>query len=220
MAEWSVKPEWKKSVIERNYLTKDGNTVMVETGWRWGEFIVTTEDDNPPKLESGVDMFSCGYDSEMVETFDGCWEEIDYDDVSDETREWLEEFFEEGNSYYDLEEHGWYFDDTEMIIDCDLVIRKVNEDGSLDDPIQVETDEEEAAELQEYVDNHNKNVALNQQAKWPFEMPKEGPQETQYAQFVCEDCGYSTEDIMDLADSDDESKGAFMCPECGGKVSL
>jgi hypothetical protein len=80
MATWSVKPAWKKSIIERNYLTKDGNTVMIETGWRWGEFTVETEDDNPPNIEAGVDIYDCGYESELVETDDGCWEEHDFDD--------------------------------------------------------------------------------------------------------------------------------------------
>ena len=128
MATWSVKPEWKKSIIERNFLTKDGNTVMVETGWRWGEFLVYTDDDNPPKIESGVDIYSCGYDVELVETSDGCWEEHDFDDCDDETQAWLEEFFEEGNSWLDLEEHGWMQDECEMIIDCDLIIEKVSDE--------------------------------------------------------------------------------------------
>ncbi len=61
MATWSVKPEWKKSIIERNYFTKDDNRVMIETGWRWGEFTVYTDDDNPPDIESGVDI-SLGVD--------------------------------------------------------------------------------------------------------------------------------------------------------------
>jgi len=98
MATWSVKPEWKKSIIERNHLTKDGNTVVVETGWRWGEFTVETEDDNPPDIAAGVNIYDCGYESELVETNDGCWEEVDTDDCDDETTAWLEEFFEEGNS--------------------------------------------------------------------------------------------------------------------------
>lgn len=127
MATWSVKPTWKKSIIERNYITKGDDTVMVETGWRWGEFHVYTEDDNPPEIEAGVDIYNCDYETDLVETTDGCWEEIDYDDCSDETREWLEEFFEEGNSWLDLEEHGWLQDECEMIIDCDLEITKVEE---------------------------------------------------------------------------------------------
>jgi hypothetical protein len=127
MATWSVKPTWKKSIIERNYFIKDGEMVMIETGWRWGEFHVYTEDDNPPNIEAGIDVYNCDYETEMVGTEDGCWEEHDYDECSDETREWLENFFEEGNSWYDLEEHGWIQNDCEMIIDCDLEITKVEE---------------------------------------------------------------------------------------------
>lgn len=126
MAEWSVKPEWKKSVIERQYMSKDGNRIVIETGWRWGEFVVYTEDDNPPDIEAGVDIYNCGYDSELVECTDGCWEEHDFDECDEETREWLEEFLEE-NSYLDLEEHGWTFDDCEMIIDCELNIERLDE---------------------------------------------------------------------------------------------
>ena len=126
MATWSVKPEWKKSIIERNYLTKDDNTVMCETGWRWGEFTVYTEDDNPPNIEAGVDIYNCEYETELVETEDGCWSDYDFDDCDDAT-EWLEEFFEEGNSWLDLEDHGWIQSECEMIIDCDLIIEKVGE---------------------------------------------------------------------------------------------
>lgn len=127
MATWSVKPEWKKSIIERQYMRKDDNVLMVETGWRWGEFHVYTDDDNPPDIEAGVDIYNCDYETELVETNDGCWEEHDMDECDEQTREWLEEFFDEGNSYYDLEEHGWVYDDCEMIIDCDLIIEKVED---------------------------------------------------------------------------------------------
>jgi hypothetical protein len=121
MAIWSVKPTWKKSIIERQEWIKDDNRLIVETGWRWGEFTVYTDDDTPPNLEPGVDMFDCGYDAEMVETTDGCWEEHDMDECDDDVREFLEEFLEE-NSVFDLEEHGWMSGDTEMIIDCEMEI--------------------------------------------------------------------------------------------------
>lgn len=127
MATWRVTPQFKKSIIEYNHMTKDDNEIIIETGWRGGEFLVYTDDDNPPELEPGVDIMNCGYESEMVETFDGCWEEIHYDDCDDETREWVEEFLEEGNSYFDLEEHGWIFSDCEFIIDCEMNIEKVEE---------------------------------------------------------------------------------------------
>jgi len=130
MATWSVKPTWKKSIIERQYISKDGNELVVETGWRWGEFLVHTDDDNPPNIEAGVDIYNCEYETELVETTDGCWEEHDFDECDDETREWLENFFDEGNSWLDLEEEGWIFGDCEMIIDCDLEITKREEDDS------------------------------------------------------------------------------------------
>jgi len=128
MAKWSVKPEWKKSIIERQHWTKGDNTFICETGWRWGEFIVYTDDDTPPVLEPGVDILNCGYESEMVETTDGCWEEHDFDDCDDDTREWLEEYLEDGNSVFDLEgEHGWACTECEFIIDCEMSIEKVEE---------------------------------------------------------------------------------------------
>jgi len=128
MATWSVKPEWKKSIVERQYWSKGNDTFVYETGWRWGEFIVYTDDDNPPVLEPGVDILNCGYESEMVETNDGCWEQYDYDDCGEETQEWLEEYFDEGNTVFDLEsDHGWICTDSEMIIDCEMIIEKVEE---------------------------------------------------------------------------------------------
>lgn len=126
MATWSIKPTWKKSIVERIHFVKDGETIIVETGWRWGEFTLETEDDNPPDISAGVDIYDCGYDTELVECSDGCWEEHDLDDCSEETRAWFEEFIEE-NSYFDLEEHGWSTSETEMIIDCDLEIERIDE---------------------------------------------------------------------------------------------
>jgi hypothetical protein len=162
MATWSVKPTWKKSIIERQYLKKDDNILMVETGWRWGEFTVCTEDDNPPNIEAGVDIYDCDYESELVETSDGCWEEHDMDECDEDTREWLEEFFDEGNSFFDLEEHGWVQYDTEMIIDCDLEIRKINDDGTYGEPITSDIEEEP-----------KEAIKLEPNAKWPFSDTKE-----------------------------------------------
>jgi len=125
MVEWSIKPTWKKSLHERQYYTKDGNTFMVETTWRWGEFTTVTEDDTPPDIVDGTDLYNCEYDCELVECEDGCGEDYDFDECDEETTEWLETFFEEGNSYLDLEEYGWSMDNTEMIIACDPEITKV-----------------------------------------------------------------------------------------------
>jgi hypothetical protein len=159
MTQWSVKPTWKKSIIERIYMSKDDNTVIVETGWRWGEFIVYTDDDTPPVLEAGIDLYDCDYEAEMVETTDGCWEEHDYDDCDDDTREWLEEFFDDGNSYYDLEEHGWEYGDSEMIIDCDMIIKRCDEEGNPTGEIK-----ETAGDSQEIT----QEVKLVPGSEWPF----------------------------------------------------
>lgn len=168
MAEWSVKPIWKKSIIERNYYHKDKQTVMIETGWRWGEFIVYTDDDNPPDIEAGVDIYNCDYETELVETHDGCWEEHDYDECDAETREWLEEFFDEGNSWLDLEEHGWNQGDCEMIIDCDLEIERLDDDGNTTDEIVGEVSNEHWP---------NENTNFVETAKWPFANATEGKKE-------------------------------------------
>jgi len=126
MAVWSVKPDWKKSIIERQIWTKEGvaGYIGIETGWRWGEFHVTTEDDTPPDLVAGVDIYNCDYECELVSLDDGCWEESDIDVQDEELRNELETFLED-NSVHDLEELGWCCDDTEMTIDCDMIIEMI-----------------------------------------------------------------------------------------------
>jgi hypothetical protein len=126
MALWKVTPDWKKSVIERQYWTKDGKTIVHDIGWRWGEFIIETEDDVKPELEAGVNIFD--YQCDDWSTDDGCWEETDMDSLDDEQREKVELFLEE-NSIFDLEEDGWYMDECEMIIDCEMTIEKVEDES-------------------------------------------------------------------------------------------
>lgn len=124
MATWKIEPTWKKSLIERQEFIKGDKTIIVETGWRWGEFLCETEGDEPPEIQAGEDLYSCGYDVEMQECNDGCWEEIEFsgftEEEEDEMREWLDE-----NSWMDLTEEGWDFGDCEMIMSCDPSIEKV-----------------------------------------------------------------------------------------------
>jgi hypothetical protein len=124
MATWKIQPTWKKSLIERQHFTKDGKTITIETGWRWGEFTCETEDDEPPVIVEGTDLYNCDYDVELQECTDGCWEEHEFEgfteDEEEEMREWLDE-----NSYFDLEEDGWLLGDTEMIMSCEPSIEKV-----------------------------------------------------------------------------------------------
>lgn len=121
---WKIEPTYKKSLRERNHYYKDDKTIIVETGWRWGEFTITTETDEPPVLEAGVDLFDCGYEVEMQYCDDGCWEDYEYENMSEEEIAEVEAFMEE-NSFLDLEQIGWCSGDSEMIVDCDLSIEKV-----------------------------------------------------------------------------------------------
>ena len=128
MARWRITPSWKKSIIEVLELTKDGKVIRNEICWRWGEFFIDTEDDNPPELEEGVDMFDCGYEVTDWSTDDGCSEDTDLSELDDDEREQLEEFLEE-NSFLDLDGHdGWMFSDSYMYIDCELIIEKVEDE--------------------------------------------------------------------------------------------
>jgi hypothetical protein len=127
MAKWSVQPEENKSIVERNIFTKGENTFVYDICWRGGEFYVYTDDDDAPDLEEGVDIYDCDYETELVETYDSCWEDSNYDECDEDAKEWLENFFEEGNSYFELEEHDWSTEECQMFIICPLVITKVED---------------------------------------------------------------------------------------------
>ncbi len=126
MALWKVTPNWKKSCIERQYFTKGDKTIVQEIGWRWGEFFIETEDDIPPELEEGVDIFSCDYELQDWSTDDGCWEEYEYTGFTEEEQEEMQEWLEE-NSAYELEEDGWTPVEGEMFIQCEMTIEKVED---------------------------------------------------------------------------------------------
>jgi len=125
MAEWSIKPTWKKSLVETIHFYKDDKRIAVETGWRWGEFSCITEDDTPPVIEEGTDLYNCDYDVELVETDDGCWTSYEFFGFTEEEEQEMEEWLDE-NSFFDLEEDGWICGDTEMVIDCEPEITRVD----------------------------------------------------------------------------------------------
>jgi hypothetical protein len=132
MALWKIEPTFKKSLLERCYYFKDGKTMMIETGWRWGEFTCETVDDNPPTIVAGDDLYSCGYDVELQECTDGCWEEHEFIGFTEEEEEAMIEWLDE-NSWLDLEEEGWSQGDTEMIIDCDPAFEMISETDDAED---------------------------------------------------------------------------------------
>lgn len=157
MAVWTVSTYYKKSIEEHEHFVKDGMEIIRKTGWRSGSWTVTTSDDNPPEFEftevpggdgkrDSIDINSC-YDNnieevELNETWDGCWEDIEWpDDMDDEERERLETLIEE-EGFYAIEEEDWYSDETEMYIWGPILIegtdgfRKIiiaDEDGNVTD---------------------------------------------------------------------------------------
>lgn len=128
MVKWLVKPTMKKSIVEVNYFVKGDETVFVETVWRWGEFYVYTDDDNVPDIFPGIDIYNCDYETELIHTTDGCFEEVNYDSCGEETKKWLDEFFEKGHRYYELEDNGWQPVDSEMYINCAPEVEKIEDE--------------------------------------------------------------------------------------------
>ena len=132
MATWTIYAKYKKSTVEKEYFTKDGQTIVIENGWRSGSFTITTESDEPPEIdvvnEDGLDIYSFypdGVESvELIETYDGCWMDVEWpDDMSEEEQERLQELFDE-DGYYDVLEsqEGWMHDETEMWLTGPLVL--------------------------------------------------------------------------------------------------
>jgi hypothetical protein len=134
MATWTVKTYHKKNVQENEtFVQRNGKgRITTANGFRWGEWTVETSDDNPPEFEftevpggdgakDSINMLDCSVnnieDVELVSMDDGgCWYDIEFEGLTLEEEEELEEFIDE-NSIYELEDSGdWYQDDTEWWI--------------------------------------------------------------------------------------------------------
>jgi len=141
MATWTVKTYHKKNVqeVEHWRQSKGQGKITVTNGFRWGEWTVETSDDNPPEFEfdyvpggngarDSINMLDCEVNNiescELVSMDDGgCWYDIEFEGLTLEEEEELEEFIEE-NSIYDLEDEGdWYNDETEWWIWGPIEIR-------------------------------------------------------------------------------------------------
>ena len=134
MTTWKIEPSWKKSLRERIHFHKNDKTIIVETGWRWGAFYCETEDDNPPIITEGADLFDCGYDVELDYCDDGCWTEYEFNGFTEEEQEEMEEWLSE-NSFFDLEEDGWVSGDTEMIMSCEPSIEMIEPTGEKEEVV-------------------------------------------------------------------------------------
>jgi hypothetical protein len=133
MANWKVSPLYKKSCEEHEHYVKDDLTIVRQTGFRGASFYVETSDDNPPEFEfdfvpggngskDSIDMYNCEVNNiesvELDSMWDGCWEEIVYDDnLEEEEQERLAELIEEeGDIYQVLSDEGWNQDDAQAWI--------------------------------------------------------------------------------------------------------
>ena len=135
MAKWHVSTLNKKSVEEHEYWVKDGVTIIRVTGFRWGSWIVTTDDDEEPQfervrnplgneVEDSIDMNNtCINNIEDVELEvldDGWYLDIMYpDDMDEEEQERMSEIWDE-DSYSSWENEGWVQTETECWTDSEL----------------------------------------------------------------------------------------------------
>ena len=127
MARWKVTPTWKKSIIETQIWEKEGIPGYIEyqIGWRWGEFFIDTESEDPPEIDEDTDLFG-ELNCEDWSTDDACWEETEVDLGGEGENEKWEEFLE-NNSVFDLSDEGWEMTECSMRIECDVEIEKVEE---------------------------------------------------------------------------------------------
>lgn len=113
MAKWIVRNHYKKTVIEYEHYTKDGMEIIRETGWRLASWDVTTTDDQMPELsfDDGVNMSTLEGSNiesvDLIETFDGCWEDIEWPtELDNSEQERLQSIIEE-EGFYAIEDQGW-----------------------------------------------------------------------------------------------------------------
>jgi len=141
MTVWVIKPQHKKSAIEKQHWYKDGKEIIRIEGYRWGTFYC--ESDTQPEIdlvnEDGYEIGSDDYEWELESLDDGCWADWEFpEDMTEEeqdaiTEAWNEDYFE------GLEELGWSCDDTDYILEGPLEL--LDDDGNVID--QGEPAEEE-----------------------------------------------------------------------------
>lgn len=117
MAQWKVSTRDKKSVEEHEIWEKDGRIIVRISGFRWGTWTVTTDDEDPPEFDRDendcVDMYDCGYDSELDMLDDGWYGEVRYpDDCDQEEIDRMNEMWDE-EGYDAWEAEGWTQTETE-----------------------------------------------------------------------------------------------------------
>lgn len=204
MAIWTVSNYYKKSVEEHERFSKDGKWLIRKTGWRFGSWTVTTTDDNTPDFDwqsdddpqyACINMNDCTGSNieevEFLETWDGCWDDYEFDDsITEEEREAIMNVIEE-EGFWELENQGWYPEDCECYVwgpiqidnEANELVRVVCSDpeGNTVDFQDVEKKEqwqkaEITDELQDVFQEGLGNKPANSPgpaATWPFPEPKD-----------------------------------------------
>ena len=134
MPVWKITPTWKKSIVERQYWNKGDDSITYEIGWRWGEFFVRTEGDEPPVINEDTDLL-CSEDFELVDwsTNDGCWEDNEFLGFSEEEQEEIKEAYYNGGAgwLYDDPDHAWQEEDCYVIVLPPYSVEFCEEDGTV-----------------------------------------------------------------------------------------
>jgi hypothetical protein len=132
MAIWTIRTHYKKSCEQREFFVqREGNgKIIVTDGFRRCEYTIETTDDEFPDIQfeempngdgkkDSIDLNSLIGDNiestELVEMFDGgCWGEVEFEGLTLEQEEELEEFINENGTYALEDEGDWYLSDTEV----------------------------------------------------------------------------------------------------------
>lgn len=112
---WKLTTAVKKNVTQTETWSKDGKQFSLIVGWRWGTAYFS-ELNQLIDLDQGEDecyeIHNLGI-TEDLELDDGCWTEFDFpDEWSEKERQFIEQLYEGGDFYYELEQAGWYCEDT------------------------------------------------------------------------------------------------------------
>jgi hypothetical protein len=147
MAIWTIRTHYKKSCEQREFFVqrKGDGTIIVTDGFRRCEYTIETNDDEFPDIQftempngdgkkDSIDLNSLIGDNiestELVEMFDGgCWGDVEFEGLTLEQEEELEEFINENGTYALEDEGDWYLEDTEVWVWGPLEVE--DEDGNV-----------------------------------------------------------------------------------------
>ena len=138
--QYQISNKFKKSYVEKEFLKNydTGDVVIIEQGWRQGIWFVTPQNAEEVQMltEAQQDGFCdelCITDfieTEMIESWDGCWDDWDWSGYKskegDELEDFQDEVYEEGMFY--LLDNGFDSDDCECFFQGQLTI--VEDDSS------------------------------------------------------------------------------------------